>query len=103
MRESQIEGYMRKEVAKVGGWMEKHTSPGTKGAPDNLVMWSASDVFPYPAHDCYIEFIETKAPLKGPTVLQARDNKRRRELGFIVHVISTMAEAEDYLRSRGKR
>lgn len=96
MRESKIEDYLRKEVAKLGGWLEKHASPGTKGPPDNLVMWGA---WPKPA---YLEFIETKAPKKGPTVLQARDHARRRAMGFVVHVISTMEAAEAYLRSRGK-
>ncbi len=109
MRESKIEGYLRKEIAKLGGWMEKHVSPGTKGPPDNGVYWPAFssqtnqvlglDWLPIPA----TEWIETKAPLKGPTVLQARDHARRRAMGFIVHVISTMEAAEVYLRSRGKK
>jgi hypothetical protein len=107
MRESKIEGYLRAEVAKLGGWMEKHTSPGTKGPPDNLVMWRA-DPHCYAAGElagepATVEFIETKAPDGKPTVLQARDHKRRREMGFQVHVISTMEQAEEYLKSRGKR
>ncbi len=111
MRESKIEGYLRKEVTKLGGWMEKHTSPGTKGPPDNIVMWSGVSNFgyftnPWGENGGYlprIEFIETKAPKKGPTVLQARDHVRRRGFGFQVHVISTMEQAEAYLRSRGKK
>lgn len=98
MRESKIESYLRSEVAKLGGWCEKHTSPGTKGPPDNLVMW------PDYRH-CYprVEFIETKAPNGKLTVLQARDHERRRKMGFKVHVIHTMELAEAYLKSRGKK
>lgn len=97
MRESKIEGYLRREIAKLDGWMEKHTSPGTKGPPDNLVMWN---IWPYPN---YIEFIETKAPGGKPTVLQQRDHARRRAMGFQVHVIASMQAAEEYLKSRGKK
>lgn len=97
MRESKIEGYLRGEVAKLGGWMEKHVSPGTRGPPDNIVMWN---VWPMPS---FIEFIETKAPKEGPNVLQARDHARRRKMGVTVHVISTMEQAEAYLRLMGKR
>ncbi len=107
MRESKIEGYLRTEIAKLGGWCEKHVSPGTRGAPDNLVMWPA-DPHCYAAGDLVgepttVEFIETKAPKKGPNALQQRDHARRRAMGFVVHVISTMEQAEAYLQSRGKR
>lgn len=105
--ESKIEKYLRAEVAKLGGWCEKHTSPGTKGPPDNLVTWpEGSDQATYMSGGSYcpmVEFIETKAPKKGPTVLQRRDHERRRAMGFQVHVISSMDQAETYLLSRGKR
>lgn len=114
MRESTIEKYLRVEVAKLGGWMEKHTSPGTKGPPDNLVMWPANHwngfhpqsnfgTIHASRSQPFTEFIETKAPKKGPTVLQRRDHERRRAMGFQVHVISTMDQAETYLQSRGKK
>jgi hypothetical protein len=107
MRESKIEGYLRTEIAKLGGWMEKHVSPGTKGPPDNAVMWpyesegamQLNGQEPFPA----VEFIETKAPDGKLEVLQKRDHKRRRDMGFQVHVIWTMEQAETYLRSRGKQ
>ncbi len=106
MRESKIEGYLRAEVAKLGGWMEKHSSPGTKGPPDNIVMWPfvLGKFGPQPEWCAdRTEFIETKAPKKGPTVLQARDHARRRAMGFQVHVISTMDQANEYLKMRGKK
>ncbi len=110
MRESKIEGYLRTEIAKLGGVAEKFVSPGKKGPPDQLVSWpgrtGVGERFIYGA--MYkgipaVEFIETKAPKKGPTVLQRRDHMRRRMDDFQVHVISTMEQAEEYLRSRGKK
>jgi hypothetical protein len=98
VRESKIEGYLRAEIAKLGGWMEKHVSPGTRGPPDNIVMWPST---PFQIED--IEFIETKAPGGELSVLQQRDHERRRAMGFQVHVIWTMELAEAYLKSRGKR
>lgn len=98
--ESKIEGYLRKEVAKLGGWMEKHVSPGTRGAPDNIVMWS------WKPEECVaeqVEFIETKAPRGKLSVLQRLDHRRRDAMGFGVYVIWNMEQAEAYLRSRGKR
>lgn len=97
--ESKIEKYLRREIAKLGGWCEKHTSPGTRGAPDNIVMWQNWPV----ANARVVEFIETKAPGGKPTVLQAKDHARRRAMGFTVHVIATTEAAEQYLQSRGKK
>ncbi len=103
--ESKIEGYLRAEIALLGGWMEKHTSPGTKGPPDNLVMWPAVDTRDGLALTVgeRAEFIETKAPGGRLRVLQKRDHERRRKMGFQVHVIWNMEQAEMYLRARGKK
>ncbi len=107
MRESKIEKYLRSEVAQLGGWMEKHTSPGTKGPPDNLVMWHVDSWNSNPgtnfASHPLAEFIETKTPGGKPTVLQARDHERRRAMGFTVHVIGSMDQANEYLKMRGKK
>ena len=107
MRESKIEKYLRAEVAKLGGWMEKHVSPGTRGPPDNDVMWPRDFIHSPIWNEWnffeFIEFIETKAPDGKLEVLQKRDHKRRRDMGFQVHVIWTMEQAEIYLKSRGKK
>lgn len=114
LRESKIEKYLRAEIAKLGGWMEKHTSPGTRGVPDNIVLWPANHwngfhqqsnfgTIHTSRSQPFTEFIETKAPGGKPTVLQARDHERRRAMGFTVHVIATEEAAEEYLRSRGKK
>jgi len=110
VRESTIEKYLRAEIAKLGGWMEKHTSPGRRGVPDNIVMWPAGhernslQLSGYPTtYSPTTEFIETKAPRGKLTVLQERDHECRMKMGFCVHVIWNMKQAEDYLRLRGKK
>lgn len=117
MRESKIEKYLRTEIAKLGGWMEKHVSPGTRGPPDNGIYWDSHSVgflfalremqkkatFTDPYWPVITEWAETKAPTGRYKVLQQRDHKRRRDMGFTVHVIWTMEQAEEYLRSRGKQ
>ncbi len=108
MRESKIEKYLRTEVAKLGGWMEKHTSPGTRGCPDNIVYWSADSYNGEGNRYCcgivpMVEFIETKAPAGKLEVLQKRDHARRAKMGFEVWVIWDMTGAEYYLRQRGKK
>ncbi len=50
-----------------------------------------------------VEFIEFKAPGKTTRRLQEIDHAKRRKMGFDVHVIHTMEQAEAYLRSRGKK
>jgi len=108
MRESKIEKYLRTEVAKLGGWMEKHVSPGTRGPPDNDVMWPADSHNGEGGRYCCglrpaLEWTETKSDNGKLEVLQKRDHKRRRDMGFQVFVIWTMEQAETYLQSRGKK
>jgi hypothetical protein len=105
MRESTIEKYLRAEIAKLGGTSEKFSSPGVRGKPDQLVCWAAGSIVGRtPSYGVPLtEFIETKAPNGKLSVLQQRDHKRRRDMGFEVHVIWTMEQAEAYLKSRGKR
>jgi hypothetical protein len=108
VRESKIEKHLRREIEKLGGWMEKHVCPGRRGVPDNIVMWPEADIADIPGvgrctYGQYVEFIETKAPDGIYKVLQQRDHARRRAMGFTVHVIWTMDQAEEYLKSRGER
>jgi hypothetical protein len=111
VRESKIEGYLRAEIAKLGGTSEKFVSPGKRAVPDQLVSWggySLNGIFTHERDENggyrpVVEFIETKAPGGELSVLQQRDHERRRAMGFQVHVIHTMALAEEYLRSRGKK
>lgn len=108
VRESKIEKHLRAEIAKLGGWMEKHVCPGRRGVPDNIVMWPEVLIQHLPAvgratYAQYVEFIETKAPDGVYAVLQGRDHTRRRAMGFHVSIIWNMEQAEEYLKLRGKR
>lgn len=93
MRESKIEKTLREGVEALGGTSEKFSPRGQIGRPDQLVSWP----------DAFAEFVETKAPDGKLESWQARDHKRRRVMGFHVHVIWTMEGVEAYLRTRGKK
>ncbi len=103
MREAKIESYLVEQIHLLGGTAEKFVSVGKRGAPDRLVCWGRAPGdytgFPPPV---WVEFIETKAPGGKLSVPQIRDHAKRRAMGFLVHVIWTMEQAEEYLRSRGK-
>ena len=61
MRERDVEKYLKREIAKVGGECFKWTSPGRKGVPDQLVFLPSGAIL----------MVEVKAPGKRPTALQA--------------------------------
>lgn len=112
MLERPIELYLRDEIRLLGGEMEKFVSPGVRGRPDDIVSWPANKPSRLwsPIHGDFVinaawcEFIETKRPKGGRlSVLQKKDHARRRKMGFLVHVIWTMEQAEAYLISRGKK
>ncbi len=106
MLEVKIESYLRTEIEKLGGWMEKHASPGHRGPPDDIVMWPLGSQQSFWFNDnraAASEFIETKTKGGRLSVLQKRDHAKRRAMGFEVHVIWTMEAAEAYLKSRGKK
>lgn len=74
MRESEIEGYLRKQVEKNGGKCWKWVSPGRLGVPDRIVL------MPYGT----IAFVETKAPGKTERASQKLVQRILRKLGFTV-------------------
>ena len=77
MLEKDIEKYLRDQVKKLGGKAYKFVSPGNSGAPDRMVCLPGGRIY----------FVELKAPGKKPTVLQLRQMKLLRDLGFNVKVI----------------
>lgn len=91
MRESAIEAYLVREVAKRGGIAEKFSSPGRRHVPDRLVLWP--ERMPH--------FIELKAPGKNPTPGQLRDHARRRAMGLIVRVLDSIEAVDKYLAAYG--
>jgi len=84
--EKDIEAHFTRECKKRGWLAEKFTSPNRRSVPDRMVSKPGGDLF----------FCELKAPGKGPTVKQASDHQRRRDLGFRVYVADTY-EAVDSL------
>jgi hypothetical protein len=72
--EKVIEQYFRDEIKAIGGRAYKFVSPGNDGVPDRLAC------LPYGL----IVFVELKAPGKTSRPLQVLQQKRLRDLGFIV-------------------
>lgn len=83
--ERDIERYLVKRVKDLGGVAYKFTSPSRRGVPDRLC------VFP----DGVSVFIECKAPKKKPTVLQAHEIERLRNLGQQVFVVDSKELIDD--------
>ena len=92
-RETPIEDYLREQVALAGGMIEKHTSPGRRGVPDDLVTWPRGRM----------DLVECKAKDGVPEDHQIRDHKRRAALGVPVYLLDTKEKINLYVhvRSRG--
>jgi hypothetical protein len=75
MREKAIEEYLRDEIKKLGGKAFKFVSPGNNGVPDRLVCLPGGEIV----------FVELKAPGKKSTTNQNLQQKRLRDLGFLVY------------------
>ena len=89
MRENIIEEYLRDRVRSVGGRAYKFVSPGNSGVPDRLVL--------LPGGRCI--FVELKAPGKEPTPIQLLQQKKLRDLGFIVLVIDSKTKVDEFIKS----
>lgn len=76
MRESVIEGRLRKEAEKRGGMALKFVSPGMSGVPDRLILMP----------DGKAAFVELKAPEKKLRPLQKKRKEQFEKLGFKVYV-----------------
>ncbi|CAK7069773.1 VRR-NUC domain-containing protein [Tissierella sp.] len=75
MREKVIEEYLRDEIKKLGGKAFKFISPGNNGVPDRLVCLPGGEIV----------FVELKAPGKKSTANQNLQQKRLKNLGFLVY------------------
>jgi len=87
--ERDIERYLVRRVKDLGGVAYKFTSPSRRGVPDRLC------VFP----DGISVFIECKAPKKIPTVLQAHEIERLRNLGQQVFVVDSKESIDEIVDS----
>ena len=82
MRESEIEGRLRKEAKKMGGMAVKFVSPGFNGVPDRIVLLPGRK----------IAFVELKAPGKKPRSLQEKRMRQLKDLGFPVYVVDRVEQ-----------
>lgn len=87
-REAEIEKYLCKRVAELGGETRKVQWIGRRGAPDRLVMLPELDL------GCYFftpatVWVELKAPGEKPEPHQAREHERMRKVGQRVEVIDS--------------
>ena len=87
IKEKNVEQHLTKQVAKLGGYSYKFTSPGRRSVPDRMVLFQGANLF----------FVECKAPGKKPTELQQREHDRLRELDFIVFVVDSYAAVDEIL------
>lgn len=93
VKETVIEKHLTQCVKMRGGICEKHVSPGRKGVPDRLVTWP----------DGTMQLVETKRPKGGVlSPSQKRDHERRARKRVHVRIVSTKAEAEDYVMAERK-
>ena len=86
-REKENEAYLRKKAREHGGMADKFTSPSRRSVPDRVCT--------IPCWDPRTQFVEVKAEGEEPTDAQARDHKRRREAGGIVHVVDSKQQIDD--------
>lgn len=86
MKESTIQEQIKRELVKKGWIVTKLIQTTTNGIPDLLAMKNGTAIF-----------IEVKRPGQKPTELQKYRHKELRENGFIVLVITSVEELNQYL------
>lgn len=86
MLEDKIESALRERVLDLGGECFKWVSPGRNGVNDRLIF------LPYGR----LYMVETKRPGKDLEPHQVRFKIRMAELGFTVHKIDLLDDAENF-------
>ena len=87
-QETDIEKYLIKRVAQIGGMQAKFTSPGSAGHPDRLVK--------LPGHPAAL--VELKRPGPSPEPLQLTRMAEWSAVGMLATWASTYAEVERFLQ-----
>jgi hypothetical protein len=87
--EGKVEDYLREQVPLHGGMVEKHTSPGRRGVPDDLVTWFGG-----------MDLVECKAKNGIVKAHQLRDHKARALLGVPVYLLDTKERVDLYVARR---
>ena len=82
--ERDIEGYLVRQVAKLGGKSYKWSSPGNRAVPDRICFFPKGNIV----------IVECKAPGKRPTPLQYKVLKFLNFLGNNVVVIDTKEKVD---------
>ncbi len=92
MLEKSVEKFIRDGVKRLGGVAYKFTSPGNVGVPDRLILFPGGRIV----------FVEVKAEGGKLSVMQERQIRRIRSLGFPVAVVEGISEAKIFLDTWGK-
>lgn len=89
MLEAKVETHFVDEAQKRGGWAAKVIGLGFKGFPDRAAFMPGGRLY----------LVELKRP-KGGTVApwQTRVHKNLATLGFVVHVLWTVEQVDDFWR-----
>ena len=82
--ERDIEQYLVKEVAKMGGKSYKWSSPGNRSVPDRICCFPRGRIV----------FVECKAPGKKPTPLQFKVLQFLNSLGYNTIVIDAKEKVD---------
>jgi hypothetical protein len=88
-----IENYANQQIEKAGGWMLKFVSPGERGVPDDIALWSIGD----------FDFIEFKQEDAKPTPQQEEIHTELRRRGFAVVILRSKVQVDEYVRNRTAR
>jgi hypothetical protein len=103
MRESTVEMHLRKKATAAGALVRKMVWPGTRGAPDRLVIWRDAVLGLEASRadgDPRIDFVELKAPGKKPDPHQEREHQKLRGAGCTVLVLDTIEKVDEYITGR---
>lgn len=88
MRESEIERYLVKQVAKAGGRAYKWVSPGNAGIPDRIVIIPGEPV-------C---FVELKAPGERLSKQQQVQHRKLKAVTGWVFTISSKLQVDEFIQ-----
>lgn len=90
MRESTVETYFKRRVKEAGGLERKWVSPGVRGVPDRVAIFSGGR----------ISFVELKATYETLRESQVREHARLAAMGCIVHVLDSKEAVDEFIKWR---
>ncbi len=94
VREQAIEQYFCMEVERTGGETRKVKWLGNDGAPDRLAGWPARKGERTGRH----ALVELKRPKGMAEAHQAREHRKLRAMGFVVVVLTTREEIDEWVK-----